>query len=50
MYYDEATSHWYAVGIVSFGLAQCGQANWPGVYTRVDRYTDWILENMKYFN
>lgn len=34
---DEETAdppRWYAVGIVSFGLAQCAQANFAGVYTR----------------
>lgn len=36
MHYDEnaESRRWYAVGIVSFGLSQCGQANYAGVYTR----------------
>lgn len=36
MYYDESVNprRWYAVGIVSFGLSQCAQANYAGVYTR----------------
>lgn len=48
--YDEIKSHWYIVGMVSFGLSNCGQENWPGVYTKVDQYIDWILNQMRYFN
>ena len=33
---------WVQVGIVSFGVGQCGQAALPGVYTRLALYTDWI--------
>lgn len=32
---------WYIAGIVSFGM-QCGTATSAGVYTRVDRFVQWI--------
>ncbi|XP_058064894.1 CLIP domain-containing serine protease HP8-like, partial [Anopheles bellator] len=34
-------------GVVSFGLNTCGKLSAPGVYTRVENFIDWILENME---
>ncbi|XP_031327722.1 melanization protease 1-like isoform X1 [Photinus pyralis] len=34
-------------GIVSFGTKFCGMTDIPGVYTRVDRYMEWILDNIE---
>ena len=39
-------SNWYLEGIVSFGN-RCGLEGWPGVYTKVSEYTDWIQANLK---
>ncbi|KAL7291856.1 hypothetical protein TKK_0014419 [Trichogramma kaykai] len=34
-------------GLVSFGLRNCGQSGFPGVYTRLEYYLDWVLDNIK---
>lgn len=34
-------------GIVSLGPRICGTEGFPAVYTRVDKYIGWILDNMK---
>ena len=38
----DASGRWVQVGIVSFGVGQCGKASLPGVYTRLALYTDWL--------
>lgn len=38
----EPGGRWVQVGIVSFGVGQCGNAELPGVYTRLALYTDWL--------
>lgn len=42
----EAGEPTFLVGVVSFGPARCGTAKVPDVYTRVDKYGDWIMDNM----
>lgn len=49
MKYNESADppYWSVVGIVSFGVSRCGEAGWPGVYTRVDKYIQWMLSKMR---
>ena len=42
---DHRGQRWSVVGITSFGV-ECGRPDFPGVYTRVDRYLDWIQQNL----
>ncbi|KAJ8974780.1 hypothetical protein NQ317_002494 [Molorchus minor] len=44
--YKNDTSQWYIEGIVSFG-AGCGTEGWPGIYTRVSKYLEWIRNTIK---
>ncbi|XP_055691133.1 uncharacterized protein LOC129794355 [Lutzomyia longipalpis] len=39
--------YWYCVGLVSFGPSPCGLEGWPGVYTRVSEYIDWISQTVR---
>lgn len=38
---------WILQGIVSFGPQKCGKRGVPAVYTRVGKYIDWILNNIR---
>ncbi|XP_055612830.1 transmembrane protease serine 9-like [Uranotaenia lowii] len=38
--------YWTQEGIVSFGN-RCGLEGWPGIYTRVASYVDWIKQNVR---
>ncbi|CAG9813085.1 unnamed protein product [Phaedon cochleariae] len=45
--YVNGDTRYVQQGIVSFGPAFCGLDGYPGVYTRVEYYMDWILDAMK---
>ncbi|XP_059610642.1 serine protease easter-like [Phlebotomus argentipes] len=42
----EHRPYWFCAGIVSFGPSICGLDGWPGVYTKVPSYYNWIQENV----
>ncbi|GJQ74218.1 CLIPB9 [Trypoxylus dichotomus] len=42
----ERNERFYVVGVVSFG-AVCGTEGWPGIYSRVSQYRDWIEGNIR---
>jgi secreted trypsin-like serine protease len=33
------------IGVVSLGF-RCGEPNFPGIYSNVTHYTDWIISKM----
>jgi secreted trypsin-like serine protease len=38
--------YWYLVGFASYGPYPCGMEGWPGVYTKVSSFLQWINENI----
>ncbi|XP_065582909.1 venom protease-like isoform X2 [Artemia franciscana] len=46
--FDSKTGLNYLIGLVSFGLRnRCADKKFPGVYTRITSYMDWIEENVR---
>lgn len=39
---NRVRSYYFLAGVVSFGPSPCGLKNWPGVYTRVGNFVNWI--------
>lgn len=39
---DAVPSYWYQVGLVSYGAKDCGTENFPGVYSKVAEFLEWI--------
>ncbi|XP_062713045.1 CLIP domain-containing serine protease B4 [Aedes albopictus] len=42
---DKASNYLY--GIVSFGSSKCGVKDFPGIYTAVSKYVDWIESHLE---
>jgi len=45
MLYQEDTQSWMLIGVVSFGN-RCAESGYPGVYTRVNNFIDWVLDQI----
>ncbi|XP_040583177.1 CLIP domain-containing serine protease B4 isoform X1 [Lepeophtheirus salmonis] len=43
---DRSTGTWTTIGVVSFGPRRCGQKGVPAIYTKVDQFLNWILDNI----
>ncbi|XP_032724383.1 serine protease 44-like [Lontra canadensis] len=41
----ELNKTWVQVGIVSWGIG-CGRKNFPGIYTEVSFYKDWVIDRL----
>jgi len=44
---ETSPSHWVLVGITSFGPASCANVDFPGIYTNVNSYMDWIKAKIR---
>lgn len=40
----DTNKNWFAIGISSYG-GDCGE-EYPGVYTRISSYSEWIINNI----
>ena len=46
MWANDLDNRYVLLGIVSVSVG-CARAGFPGVYTRVDRFNDWIVSKLK---
>lgn len=44
---NQGQAYWYLAGLTSFGLDKCGTKGFPGVYTRLTSYVDWIESKIR---
>ncbi|XP_016978978.1 melanization protease 1 [Drosophila rhopaloa] len=45
--FNNGYSNYYIAGVVSYGPTPCGLKGWPGVYTRVAAFMDWIENTVR---
>lgn len=45
--FNLAGADWFQIGIVSFGY-RCAEPGFPGVYTRLTEFTDWIEQEVRH--
>lgn len=45
--FNEGYGNYYLTGVVSYGPTPCGLAGWPGVYTLVSAYIEWIESTIR---
>ncbi|XP_075984579.1 venom protease-like [Anticarsia gemmatalis] len=45
--YQMPSGRWTIIGVVSWGV-RCGEPNHPGIYTRVEHFLPWIVQNTRF--
>ncbi|XP_017849680.1 serine protease easter [Drosophila busckii] len=44
---NKVNTYYFLAGVVSFGPTPCGLNGWPGVYSRVGAFVDWIQATLE---
>lgn len=44
---DSVTPYWFLAGVVSYGPRDCGTAGFPGVYSKVADFLQWISSSIR---
>jgi len=43
---DRSSGRYYVAGVISYGIG-CGREEFPGVYTRIEKYVTWVLDKVE---